>query len=184
MILHFGRKVFDNVYDSLRYAHLLDPNVGRMEEKLGNGKPLVVHSDDLLPGSRFVSWPDVSPPKCGKVRQDVVLVDWILLAPLLCIGHVLVEVGRDEAGVFLQLIDNVRFVHDIQLPMRKKMYIKMSFINVNVHLPVRNDIFEVICQHFPSDFNTLGKFGDFLALDVGDQVSETVTTINYQAAQL
>lgn len=41
------RQSTDGVHQSLGHAHLLDPDIRRVEEELGDSKPLVVHTDYL-----------------------------------------------------------------------------------------------------------------------------------------
>lgn len=97
--------------------------------------------------------------------------------------HVLIEIRGNKTGVFFQLIDNVCFVHNIQLPKPRSSWRGKIDTKKYAMLPVGNDVFEVVGQHFASDFDALNKFGHLLSLDVRDQVGVTVTTVNHQAAE-
>jgi len=41
----------------------------------------------------------------------------------------------------------------------------------------------MICQHFPSDFDSPDEFSYFLSLHIWNEMRETVATVNHQTAK-
>lgn len=113
MALHLRGEVTDDVDNSLCDAHLLDAKVRWPEQEFGHGKSFVVHTDDLLTVVWVVLGTNVASADAGEIRENVVDAYVVLLTPPLSLSHIPLKVGRHEASVFLQLINYVRFVHDV-----------------------------------------------------------------------
>lgn len=73
--------------------------------------------------------------------------------------------------------------HKKKKPHPLRPHLNLCYLYLCYPLPVRDDLFKVICEYFPPNINATQSILLFLSLNIRNDVSEAVTGVDEQTAK-